>query len=140
MSAHPPAREEMGAPMLGTSNDDVDPKAVLDSSGVEILVFELLDSDAWQPAELLRKAEKVLARLTATGPDGDPAHLALRAKVAKSLMLVGKDDQELFERHAATLCRLLDAIGEALRSVIVGYATDTDFWVRWYVGPWREHR
>lgn len=126
--------------MLGSSNNHVDPHALLDSSGVEILVSELLDSEAWRPVELLARADELLTRLAAAGPDGDPAHLALRARVAKSLMLVGKDEHELFEQHATTVCRLLDAVGEALRSVIVGYARDADFWVRWYVGPWRSYR
>jgi hypothetical protein len=126
--------------MLGSSNNDIDPYALLDSSGVEILLSELLDSELWRPVELLTRAEELLTRLAATGPDGDPAHLALRAKVAKSLMMVGKEEHELFERHATTVCRLLDAVGEALRSVIVSYARDADFWMRWYVGPWRNYR
>lgn len=126
--------------MLGSSNNHVDPYALLDSSGVEILLSELLDSEIWRPVELLAKADELLTRLTVTGPAGDPAHLALRARVAKSLMLVDKDHHELFEQHATTVCRLLDAVGEALRSVIVGCARDADFWVRWYVGPWRNYR
>ncbi len=126
--------------MLGSGNHHIDPHVLLESSGVEILVFELLDAETWQPVELLARAEEVLARLAARGPDGDPAHLALRARVTKSLMQVDTDHHELLAYHSAAVCRLLDAIGEVLRSVMVGYARDADFWVRWYVGPWREFR